>query len=866
MATNKEKIYKYIQKQFLKDQEIGQDKGVDTSEIAAHLNIKRSNASALLNRLVKENLLEKTTTRPVHYHLSYKIRHSAFDDVVGSKNSLAESVRQAKAAINFPGGVLPIHIIATPGSGTTYFSKIIIKYAKQQKIVPENAVYHEINCIILEDKPKLLNERLFGKNDNDSFLNRYEHSVIMVNHYEKLDAAQVYRINHVLEQYHNKTNNLIIFSTIPDNKNEINVPIQINLPPFNEKPLSEKLAIIEMMFEKQASNSGKAIVVQSDLILALAKHEYNHGFKSLSKLITLASAKAYLRSLDNNDQTININHGDLPDTFVFNKTLDVRDYREVQELINNRERFIFKGDIKENSSDIERKYQKKLYKKINTKYQNLSQEGLRPEEIQRVVFDRVEKLFNEYGFRKDIRNRARNVENLQELSKIVPKNIIDLTRKFLTTASQELHNKIDNSIFYGLCLHINSLINLGTNTNHEIPIKKIQQIRDRYPREYTLTCDFADELEECLHYVFDEEQKINLLMFLVEPKQEKTHPIVLYAMHGDGAAHALSEVTNKLNDTDNSFAYDMQLNKSLTEVYEELRKLVIKINKGQGIIVLYDMGSFKDIFNRIIDETNIPIRLINVPITLVGLEVARRALNTTNIDDIYHDVLSNLQTWNSSASSNKQNMIITLCHTGEGGAIQLKDYIEQYSHLDFVVKAMSISDRVALARNVQNLRKVYNIRSFIGTYNPNLFGIPFISITKVFENSHENLDKILSFIPVHSNSSTYDRIYDYYKEELKYTQVDKLKETMPQVLDSLNEQYELDENQLIGVFTHIVGIIESALAGKPRQQVSITSQQMQSLKLDFVYLEKVLNPVEKKFNIVFNDSDLYTISAILKKL
>lgn len=211
-------------------------------------------------------------------------------------------------------------------------------------------------------------------------------------------------------------------------------------------------------------------------------------------------------------------------------------------------------------------------------------------------------------------------------------------------------------------------------------------------------------------------------------------------------------------------------------------------------------------------------------------------------------------------------MIITLCHTGEGGAVQLKDYIEQYSHLQFVVKAMSISDRDVLAKNVQDLRKIYNIRSFIGTYNPNLFGIPFISITKVFENSHKDLDKILSFIPVHSNSSTYDRIYDYYNEELKYTPVDKLKETMPQVLDSLNEQYELNEDQRIGVFTHIVGIIENALSGKPRQQIDINVQKMRALESDFAYLEKVLAPVEKKFNMVFNNSDLYTIAAILKKL
>lgn len=866
MATNKEKIYKYIQKQFLKDQEDDDDKGVDTEEIVDYLNIKRSNASALLNQLVKENLLEKTTTRPVHYHLSYKICHNAFDDVVGSNNSLAESIRQAKAAINFPGGALPIHIVATPGSGTTYFSKIIIKYAKDQKIIPADATYHEINCLLLEDKPQQLNEELFGKDDNIDLLQRYKNSVVIINHYEKLDSAQIYRINHILDEYKNQNNNLIILSTVPTNENKINIPIQIKLPLFNERPLSEKLTIIEMMFEKQAKNSGKPIIVGSDLVLGLAKHVYDRGFKSLSKLITLASAKAYLRSLDNNESSININHGDLPDTFVFNKTLDVKDFQEAEELINNRERFIFKGNIKENTNDIERRYEEKLYKILNNKYQNLSQEGLSPEKIQRIVFTRVEKLFNEYGFKRRADNNPRNAETLQELSKIVPQNIINLTSKFLTKASKKLDRKFNHSIFYGLCLHINSVINLGTSSHQEISDLKIIKIRETYPKEYDLTHAFAAQLNEYLHYSFDEEQIINLLMFLIEPKQTKEHPVVLYAMHGKGAAHCLSEVTNKLNDTYNSFAYDMQLNKSLDEVYSELRSLVLKINRGQGIIVIYDMGSFKDIFNRIIDETNIPIRLINIPITLVGLEVTRRALNATNIDDIYHDVLSNLQTWNNNTANNKQNMIITLCHTGEGGAVQLKDYIEQYSHLQFVVKAMSISDRDVLAKNVQDLRKIYNIRSFIGTYNPNLFGIPFISITKVFENNHKDLDKILSFIPVHSNSSTYDRIYDYYNEELKYTPVDKLKETMPQVLDSLNEQYELNEDQRIGVFTHIVGIIENALSGKPRQQIDINVQKMRALESDFAYLEKVLAPVEKKFNMVFNNSDLYTIAAILKKL
>ncbi|MBP2058924.1 Fic family protein [Lactobacillus colini] len=83
MTTNKEKTYKYIQKRFLADRESGLDNGVDTQQVADFLKIKRPNASAILNRLVKEGLLNKSSTRPVHYYLSETVAHTAFDDLVG---------------------------------------------------------------------------------------------------------------------------------------------------------------------------------------------------------------------------------------------------------------------------------------------------------------------------------------------------------------------------------------------------------------------------------------------------------------------------------------------------------------------------------------------------------------------------------------------------------------------------------------------------------------------------------------------------------------------------------------------------------------------------------------------------------------
>lgn len=862
MITNKEKAYRYIQQKFFKEQKLDQNNGVNTEEVANYLQTKRPNASAMLNQLVKEKLLTKTKTRPVKYRLSDQVTHDAFDQLIGSKGSLADAVKQAKAAILYPSGMLPLQIIAEPGSGSTYFSKAIIEYAKDKNVLPRKASYHEINCIITPD----INKALFGSNSGDSFLTRYQNSVIMINHYEKLTSAQVYQINHLIDQTSNLKHNLVLFSTILENKDLIRTSIKIVLPNLNDRPLSEKLGIIQNLFDKQAKSAKKAIVVSSQILLGLAIHKYKQGFKELEKVIVFASAKAYLRSLDDLQEQEFITKSDFPNNFIFGKTLNIEQSLKVKTLLQNHENYVFEGDKSNTLADYNEKYEQKLYQSISQNYQNLAQEGLEPRVIEKSVFERIESLYNKYGFHINEALRHQENEYLTELGKLVTTDLIKMTRKFLNHASAQLNREFDQNIFYGLCLHLNSIIKLNSKSEHTLTQREIASLKMEYPQELALTRKFVSQIKEKFHYTFSENETMVLLTFLVESRTKEGKPVILFAMHGNGAAHYISEVTNALNHAHNSYAYDMQLDKNLNIVFKELKNLICKINQGAGVIVIYDMGSFKEIFERIIDETQIPIRLLNIPITLIGLEVSRKALLNTNIDDVYHNVISNMETYNHSQINNKQNMIITLCHTGEGGAIQLRDYINQYSHLGWLVKPMSISNREKLAKNIQEWRKTYNIKEFIGTYNPNLFGIPFIPIAKIFENSHDNLDRILNFLPIKTTTTVYDQVYNYYEKQLKYVQVSLLKETMPQVLDQLTEQYHLSEDVQIGLFTHIVGILESGLSGEPRQNIKLSATILNSLKIDFKFIEHALRPVERAFNFLFNDSEIYTIIAIIKKL
>lgn len=278
------------------------------------------------------------------------------------------------------------------------------------------------------------------------------------------------------------------------------------------------------------------------------------------------------------------------------------------------------------------------------------------------------------------------------------------------------------------------------------------------------------------------------------------------------------------------------------------------------------MGSIKTILETIEEETAIKIRAINMPITLVGIDIARRCTMENDIDYIYHTI--NLEINKLRNNEEKHNkVIITLCHTGEGGALQLKRYIDQYSKLNIKTIPLAISQKDVLIKEVTELKKTYDIHCFVGTYDPKLFGIPYISISKIFESPSEQIDHILMFEPISSTIFDYDAVYQYLEEQFKYVSVSKLKTVLPDIIDELNTIYDFNENQQVGLFMHIACLCERLL----NQSSSITklddaNKIINAFKEDYQFLVKILKPLEKIFNIIINDVEIAVIIMIIKKV
>ena len=124
--------------------------GFSAGEIAALLNLDRTNVSRDLNNLVSEGRVTKLSGRPVKFlikndspDLKKGIINSqpeespefTFHNLVGAEGSLKAAVQQAKASILYPGNSLNILLTGATGVGKTTFGELIYRYAREKDCI-----------------------------------------------------------------------------------------------------------------------------------------------------------------------------------------------------------------------------------------------------------------------------------------------------------------------------------------------------------------------------------------------------------------------------------------------------------------------------------------------------------------------------------------------------------------------------------------------------------------------------------------------------------------------------------------------------------------------------------------------------------
>ena len=875
MKTTKEIIFEFVQKELMTDENYKD--GISTLAVANEFNLQRSNVSTILNELVKEERLQKTNTRPVLYKLLQTTQALSYSDdkiLIGSEGSLSKALQIAKAAILYPKNSLNVLVSAKPGCGTTYFVYMMYLYAKQAKVFTDDAMFFKVNCRHFKENIDELDDLLFKTATGElekSYFGLAKGGMLFIDNADLLNAYQKNLLSDFLETgiiYSEDRKKVLdchdvflVLSCNPGSEAQMSqkIPMVIELPELKDRPLQERLDLINYFFTIEANNAKRNIELKRDVLEALLLADIPHNIKGLEFEIKKASATACVRVMDTPEASIEVTISDLNQETQRSLIRMRTQSNEISQLLGTQELFIY--DCSHGFKSCVDIKSKDLYEEMKEQYIELSKRGVNVETIHDVINNHVTNLFEQYKYYQSFNSTY----DIEQLSKIVDSKLIHLVQNLMGQCKDQLQRDFKSHVFYGLCLHMNSLLTLPLD-HKRVDNEKVIHIVQDYPKEYAISSQFAQKFEEVFGIHLSMEEIIIITMFLLKDDDSvEVKPQLLYIFHGNGIASSLKEVTNTLTHCNNAYSYDLLLDKDSKDALEEIRSLILRIDNGAGVIVIYDMGSIKTMLDTIAEESNVKIRYIYFPITLVGLDVARKCMQEEDLDYIYHTTVREVSNMFIQKSSRK-SVIITLCHTGEGGAYQLKQYIDQYSKLGMKTIPFSISKRDLLIQQIMDLKKIYNIHCFVGTYDPKLMGIPFISMTKIFENKPEDLDKILMFEPLQSKQVDYSAVYSFLEEQFKCISVSKLKSVLPSVIDQLEIIYSLNADQKVGLFVHIACLLENCKQGVRGVADKKTAEVLKNYEEDVKTVSKILKPLEKMFNLIIDDNQIATIIMILNRL
>lgn len=877
MKTNKDIVLEYIQHM---NQENHLDETVffTTQQLSKQLQMQRTNISTILNTLVKENKIRKLQGRPVKYCLYENVDEaSCFHQLIGYDGNLKQAVQRAKAAILYPEKRMHTLLVAPSGAGVSYFASLMYVYAKEVEVIGKDAPYVRFNCKYYDGHYEDVLSHLFGDNSKqDGFIPRANGGVIFINHLEVLPIEAINTLFSQMEQKEGIFKDVIVIASMQNTQKSLleaystRFAVRIDIPALQLRRLQERFAFIKKFFIIEAIQMKHHIQVDAELLRCILLYHCDYNVKQLQNDIRIGCTNAYVREYEQNNEVVHVYLRDFPD-YVRKGFLYYKEHREeVEDLIPQNCIYTFSEEQMVKQDTI-KKENDMVYDVIDRKVKDLRERGIHEDEIRTVINADIEHDFQ--AVNQTIQDSSLNQNSI---SKIVDYQIVALCEDFIRDASAKFSKVYSQSVFYGLCLHVSAMLERKVHTQR-LSNEKIMEVMQKHEQEYIFSMHFMQQVEERFHVNLPMDEVVFITMFLCEENtsyQQVKKPVILVAMHGENVATSIVKVVNTLYESEAIYAFNLPLQQDTQQAYELLQEKMVQINQEKGILLLYDMGSLKTMAEMIAKEKEIELKTIEIPLTLIALDCARKANCSTSLQALYeqicmdyHDMYSSIK--EKYRKQNNHKVIITLCMSGKGGALQIKNYLEKNLELEDVdIIPLAISDRQVMLQEVNRISKNHMIQCIIGTYNPKLYGIPFISIAKLFETQKDKLNILLSLespeIPLELN---YQGIYTYLQEEIPELDVILLKETLPKAIKQIKKKAKsMTKDQEIGLFMHIACAIVRIQKHDQLPENKQKNMILQKHKRLYNDIQDALKDVEDAFLIEFDVDEICCMIEIVCEL
>lgn len=700
----------------------------------------------------KEVQEEKTEDTSVH----------AFENLIGTHGSLYAQIQQAKAAMLYPPHGLHCLIVGETGVGKSELAESMYRFALESASLPVEIPFNVFNCADYADNPQLLITQLFGcikgaytgaASDRKGLIEQTNGGILFLDEVHRLSSEGQEMLFQLIDKGHfrrlgetdavREAKVQLIAATTENIETSLlatfkrRIPMLISMPSLAERPLTERLHLIEKFFSDEAVRMNAVLQVSLDAMKAYLLYDCVGNIGQLKSDIQVACAKSFLDFVTHKNEVVHVGVQNLS-LYVKKGLMKIASRRkEVDSLVWKDARFepeAGKIEAKLLTEDVY-SFPKEFYIYIEQLYDNYKKRGIAAEEINQLVGAEIEeKLQNVIAHSQ----RRMAPLTLDEVAKVIGRDVIDLSQEILKLAEKEL-GPFDQSLVYCMAVHLSAAFTrLGQGKKIINP--NLKDIQRKFPREYAAACKMALVIEKRYKIELPDDEIGYMALYLHKTETEEEGRVgVIVAAHG-GVASALLDVASKLLNVSHGRSFNMSFEQDPQDAFEDLLKIVYEADEGKGVLMLVDMGSLLTFGEIVQARTKIRIETIDRVDTMMVIEALRRSiLPGATLDNLVEAIESMTETFpktsiGKTVQSTKNKVIITTCFTGEGAAVYCSQRLKKIfgsEFRDISLLNIGMVGKNDIDRQIYDIMEKYEVLAIVGSVNPKVAGIPYISLREL---------------------------------------------------------------------------------------------------------------------------------------
>nr|WP_319215605.1 sigma 54-interacting transcriptional regulator [uncultured Trichococcus sp.] len=864
--------------------------GITAEEIAYRLKSDRSNISRDLNRLHKEKRCYKEKTRPVRFFpCARKLPQQAaapkattrivdMDNFLKKNPSLFHQIEQGKAAILYPGDGMHMLLLGETGVGKSLFADLLHKYGIQSGKLAGSSPFIQFNCADYAHNPQLLMSQLFGhakgaytgaETNKTGLLEKANGGILFLDEIHRLPIEGQEMLFTFIdrgvfrplgESEKDRHASVLIIGATTEKKDTLlktfirRLPIIIDLPSLRERSIEERHQLFDTFVQQEVDQLGVPMYFSKNALKAFLHYKCELNIGQFRADIRIAFAKSYARFLAIKEDYLRVSSKDLPD-YIRAGLLSSADHRQMWSKYEGTNRQAIQY-LPSNAAvpEVIAPSESTIYREMNTRYRELEKNKASAEEIQKAMEHDLKTYFKLTGEKEQ---RFCNKENLIAL---VPDNIIKELEKILRHVTIKTGKVVSDKVFQMMAIHIYNLVK-RSQQDHVLKNDMHEAIIDKYPEMYGVAKECMAILEADLGVHIPEEEASYIIMFLTHDEMNAIERLakvqVIVIAHGSGIASALCDTANQLLNHEGAIGINARLDEEPQQVFERLVRYIKNHQITDDILLLVDMGSLTTFAGEL--EKLFPLKAESIPLvsTMHVLEASRKAMigcslrevyvETLKVNDymaIYQDRKALEQVQQPKARPQATDSfhfrplaIISICLTGEGTAVTIRDIIRKeisFDEKEITIVPINLVGKESIYARLQELTKEYEIICVISTFAIKT-EYPTFELYTVMNRA--GLQRIQDCI---------DEIYTYrsIKETiLKYYDMPEIEELLSSIYrfnDEVNEMMSpsLFVSDKIGLSFHIIGMLRKI---KRKEQIPRFEKGMVSFPQDKYVVPKIKN-------------------------